>query len=290
MKKIRSSDFRVAPATKVKLKDWPTLADALYTTKENYQTLLDEQIEALRQRQTLLYADNRHSVLIVLQAMDAAGKDSAIKHVMTGLNPQGCLVYSFKHPSATELDHDFLWRTTRELPESGHIGIFNRSYYEEVLIVRVHKEILSAQNLPSDVLKQKDFWQRRYQSINDFEKHLTNNGTRVLKFFLHVSPDEQKKRFLERIDNPEKNWKITTSDIAERAYWQDYMEAYEACISATSTEAAPWYIVPADDKQNTRLIFADTVLGCLEDMDLRYPKLDDARRDELQSFREQLLR
>jgi PPK2 family polyphosphate:nucleotide phosphotransferase len=290
MKKIRSNDFRVAPATKVKLKDWPTLSDAFYTDKENYLTLLDAQIEALRERQTLLYADNRQSLLIVLQAMDAAGKDSAIKHVMTGLNPQGCQVLSFKHPSATELDHDFLWRTTRELPERGHIGIFNRSYYEEVLIVRVHKEILAAQNLPDDVLKQKDFWQRRYQSINDFEKHLTNNGTRVLKFFLHVSADEQKKRFLERIDNPEKNWKITASDIEERAYWQDYMKAYEACISATSTEEAPWYIVPADDKQNSRLIFADTVLRCLEEMDLRYPKLDDARREALQSMREQLLR
>jgi PPK2 family polyphosphate:nucleotide phosphotransferase len=288
MKKKRSNPHRVAPATPVELGQWPTLTDPLYESKNHYQELLDAQIAELSELQTLLYADNRYSVLIVLQAMDAAGKDGAIKHVMSGVNPQGCQVFSFKHPSATELDHDFLWRTARCLPERGQIGIFNRSYYEEVLIVRVHDEILQAQNLPDTVLKQKDFWERRYQSIVNFEKHLANNGTLVLKFFLHLSKDEQKNRFLERIDNPDKNWKITRADVEERKYWPQYMKAYEACIGATSTKDAPWHIVPADDKKNARLIIADTILQGLKSLDVHYPTLDKARLAELKTLRDLL--
>jgi PPK2 family polyphosphate:nucleotide phosphotransferase len=288
MPKKQANTFTVAPDTDVKLQQWPTLVDPLYDTKDNYKELLQTQIDALSQLQTVLYADNRYSVLIVLQAMDAAGKDGAIKHVMSGVNPQGCQVFSFKHPSATELDHDFLWRTAGCLPERGQIGIFNRSYYEEVLIVRVHDEILRAQNLPDSVLKQKDFWQRRYQSIVNFEQHLANNGTLILKFFLHLSKDEQKKRFLERIDNPDKNWKITRADIEERKYWPQYMDAYEACISATSTDHAPWFIVPADDKKNARLIIADTILQGLKGLDISYPTLDQARQSELKTLRDML--
>lgn len=289
MKKIRSGDFRVAPATKVKLDRRQTRIAPLYTSDAHYRQLLAQQLDELQERQTVLYADNRYSVLIVLQAMDAAGKDGVIKHVMSGVNPQGCPVSSFKHPSATELDHDFLWRTAGSLPERGQIGIFNRSYYEEVLIVRVHQEILHAQNLPDTALKQPGFWKRRFQSIDNFEKHLANNGTLILKFFLHLSKDEQKKRFLERIDNPSKNWKITRADIEERQYWPQYMDAYEACLSATSTEYAPWYIVPADDKQNARLIISDAILQGLKSLDIHYPKVDDEGRAELQSMREKLL-
>lgn len=290
MSKIKSGEFRISPATKVKLDNHPTLTTALYKNKEDYQQLLEKQLDELSERQTVLYADNRSSVLIVLQAMDAAGKDSTIKHVMSGVNPQGCQVFSFKHPSATELDHDFLWRTAACLPERGQIGIFNRSYYEEVLIVRVHEEILHAQNLPDAVLKQKDFWKRRFESIVNFEKHLSDNGTLILKFFLHLSQDEQKRRFLDRIDTPSKNWKITRADLEERQYWPQYMKAYEACLSATSTDYAPWYVVPADDKQNARLIISDVILKGLKSLDIRYPKLDSERKAELQTLREMLLR
>ena len=239
-------------------------------------------------RQSLLYADNRYSLLLIFQAMDAAGKDGAIKHVMSGVNPQGCQVFSFKHPSATDLEHDFLWRTTRCLPERGHIGIFNRSYYEEVLIVRVHPEILRAQELPEKLFDDKKFWEHRFRSINDLEKHLYRNGTRVMKFFLHLSKEEQRKRFLARIDDPAKNWKFSQADLAERKFWKDYMKAYEECLSATSTEHAPWFVVPADDKENARLIISQIVLDTLQSLKMSYPETTKARRKELQAIRKSL--
>ena len=210
--------------------------------------------------------------------MDAAGKDGAIRHVMSGVNPQGCQVFSFKHPSAEELEHDFLWRTTRRLPERGRIGIFNRSYYEEVLIVRVHPEILRSQGLPDELLDEKTIWQERYRSIVDLEKHLHRNGTRIIKFFLHLSKEEQRKRFLERIDEPDKNWKFSLADIEERKFWKHYMKAYEACLSATSTKHAPWYVVPADDKENARLIISQIILDTLKELKMSYPKPTKARR------------
>ena len=236
----------------------------------------------------MLYACNRCAVLLIFQAMDAAGKDGAIKHVMSGVNPQGCQVFSFKHPSAEELDHDFLWRTTRCLPERGRIGIFNRSYYEEVLIVRVHPEILRGENLPESLFHDKAVWRERYRSILDLERHLYLNGTRVVKFFLHISKEEQRKRFLQRIDEPEKNWKFSRADIEERNLWDDYMRAYEACIAATSTRHAPWYIVPADDKLNARVIISQIVCDTLLSLKLSYPKSNKDRRAELESIRKLL--
>jgi PPK2 family polyphosphate:nucleotide phosphotransferase len=238
--------------------------------------------------QSLLYASNRHAVLLVFQGMDAAGKDGAIKYVMSGVNPQGCEVFSFKLPSATELEHDFLWRTTRCLPERGHIGIFNRSYYEEVLVVRVHPEILRAENLPEDLLEGGKIWEKRYRSIVDLEKHLYRNGTRIIKFFLHLSKEEQRKRFLARIDDPAKNWKFSRSDIEERKFWYDYVGAYEACLGATSTGHTPWYIVPADDKVNARLIVSQVILDTLKELKMSYPQPNRERRKELQSLRKLL--
>jgi PPK2 family polyphosphate:nucleotide phosphotransferase len=229
-------------------------------------------------------------VLLIFQAMDAAGKDGAIKHVMSGVNPQGCQVFSFKHPSATELEHDFLWRTSQCLPERGRIGIFNRSYYEEVLIVRVHPEILRGQGLPDGLVKEKTIWKERYRSIIDLENHLHRNGTRIIKFFLHLSEEEQRMRFLARIDEPDKNWKFSQADIEERKFWKQYMQAYEACLSATSTQIAPWYVVPADDKENARLIISRTILDTLRSLKMRYPETDDKRRQELLSIREQLMK
>jgi PPK2 family polyphosphate:nucleotide phosphotransferase len=235
--------------------------------------------------QNLLYADDRYALLLVFQAMDAAGKDSCIKHVMSGVNPQGCQVYSFKHPSAEELDHDFLWRTQRALPERGRIGIFNRSYYEEVLVVRVHPEILRAQKVPHELLDDADIWDKRYRSIAEMEAHLHRNGTRILKFFLHVSKEEQAERFVARIDDPEKNWKFSSKDVEERKFWKDYMRAYEDCLAATSTKRAPWYVVPADDKANARLIVARIIVETLKQLDLAYPRPDPARRRELLALR-----
>jgi PPK2 family polyphosphate:nucleotide phosphotransferase len=220
--------------------------------------------------------------------MDAAGKDGAIKHVMSGVNPQGCQVFSFKHPSPTELQHDFLWRTTRDLPERGRIGIFNRSYYEEVLIARVHPEILHNEGLPDALLDEKTVWHDRYRSIQDLELHLCGNGTRIVKFYLHISKEEQRKRFLQRIDDPEKNWKFSVADVEERKYWKQYMKAYEECFNATSTQRAPWYIVPADDKENARLIVSRVVLETLEELEMTYPKANAERRKELQSIRAEL--
>jgi PPK2 family polyphosphate:nucleotide phosphotransferase len=288
--KIDSRDFRVSAGKTVKLEKWPTLVDPVYKSKKAYNTLLQEHVEELSSLQRLHYASNRYALLLIFQAMDAAGKDGAIRHVMSGVNPQGCQVFSFKHPSATELDHDFLWRTTQALPERGRIGIFNRSYYEEVLIVRVHPEILRTQGLPDKLLDEKNIWQKRYRSIVDLESHLYRNGTRVIKFFLHLSEEEQRKRFLDRIDKPEKNWKISLADIEERKFWKRYMQAYEACLGATSTTIAPWYVVPADDKENARLIISRIVLDTFKSLKMRYPQVDAKRLRELQSIRRQLMK
>ncbi|WP_024870546.1 ADP-polyphosphate phosphotransferase [Tolumonas lignilytica] len=287
--KIDLADFRVKEGEKVKLDKWPTFVKPIYHSKEQYHELLGEQVTELSAQQQLLYASNRHAILLIFQAMDAAGKDGVIRHVMSGINPQGCQVFSFKHPSATELEHDFLWRTTQCLPERGRIGIFNRSYYEEVLIVRVHPEILQSQGVPDGLLDDESIWQHRYHSIVEQEKHLYRNGTRVIKFFLHLSKEEQRKRFLERIDEPEKNWKFSISDIEERQFWDQYMDAYEKCLSATSTETAPWYVVPADDKENARLIISRVILETLKKLDMHYPETDAERHQELQAIRQRLI-
>lgn len=287
--KIKSKDFRVQQGEKVNLKKWPTLIKPVYKSKQEYSTRLQEQVEELSSLQRLQYASNRYAVLLIFQAMDAAGKDGAIRHVMSGINPQGCQVFSFKHPSATELDHDFLWRTTQCLPERGRIGIFNRSYYEEVLIVRVHPEILRSQKLPDGVLDEKTIWQERYRSIMDLENHLYRNGTRIIKFFLHLSQEEQRKRFLDRIDESEKNWKFSLADIEERKFWKQYMQAYEACLSATSTKIAPWYVVPADDKENARLIVSQIILDTFKSLKMCYPEADAKRQQELLSIRDRLM-
>ena len=286
--KISPKDFRVREGAKVSLRQWPTKVKPFYKSDDDCQQRLAEHTRELSKQQTLLYADNQYALLLIFQSMDAGGKDGAIKHVMSGVNPQGCQVFSFKHPSAEELEHDFLWRTTRCLPERGRIGIFNRSYYEEVLIVRVHPEILRAQAIPAELLDGRQFWEKRYASITNLEKHLHRNGTRVVKFFLHLSKDEQRRRFLKRIEDPERNWKFSTDDLKERGYWKQYMKAYEACLGATSTEHAPWFVVPADDKLNARLIISRIVLETLKDMKLNYPKPDAKRLKELQSFRKQL--
>jgi PPK2 family polyphosphate:nucleotide phosphotransferase len=286
--KINSTDYKVTEGKRIDLKKWPTRVAPAYKTNRQYKDLLDSRVKSLRAQQALLYASNSYAVLLIFQAMDAAGKDGAIEHVMSGVNPQGCQVFSFKHPSAVELKHDFLWRTTRELPERGKIGIFNRSYYEEVLIARVHPEILHAEGLPPGLLEDDAIWQDRYRSIVDLERHLDCNGTKIIKFFLHLSKEEQRKRFLERIDKPEKNWKFSIADIEERKFWKQYMTAYEKCLSATSTKHAPWYVVPADDKLNARLIVSRILLDTVEALPLRYPKSDAARRRELKMLRKQL--
>jgi PPK2 family polyphosphate:nucleotide phosphotransferase len=286
--KIQSKEFRLAEGDKVNLEKWPTKVDPVYTSKDEYKEILEEHVEKLSAQQQLLYADNRHAVLLIFQAMDAAGKDGAIRHVMSGVNPQGCQVFSFKHPSAAELEHDFLWRTTRDLPERGKIGIFNRSYYEEVLIVRVHPELLRSEGLPDALLDEKTVWHHRFRSIVDMERHLHENGTHIVKFFLHLSKDEQKKRFLSRIDEPEKNWKFSLSDIEERKFWGNYMDAHGACLGATSTKRAPWYVVPADDKENARLIVSQIVLDTFEGLQMSAPKVTVERRKELRAIRKRL--
>jgi PPK2 family polyphosphate:nucleotide phosphotransferase len=285
---IHSSDFRVRPGENVKLGEWPTIVKPFCRTKPRYQKLLGEYVEELSSLQRLQYASNRYALLLIFQGMDAAGKDGAIRHVMSGIDPQGCEVFSFKQPSAEELKHDFLWRTTCRLPERGRIGIFNRSYYEEVLIVRVHPEILRAQGIPEELLEDNTFWEDRYRSIVDLEQHLHCNGTRVIKFFLHLSKEEQRKRFLERIDEPEKNWKFSQSDIEERKLWNHYMKAYEACLSETSTKHGHWYIVPADDKENARLIVSRIILDALKELKMSYPEPTKARRKELLTIRKLL--
>ncbi len=288
--KIKPKDFRVREGVEVDLETWPTKVAKVYKSKRNYREMLDDHVERLSDQQQLLYASNHYAVLLIFQAMDAAGKDGAIRHVMSGVNPQGCQVFSFKHPSATEAQHDFLWRTTCVLPERGRIGIFNRSYYEEVLVVRVHPELLRAEgvaDLPSDG---DAVWQSRFRSIRHLERHLHENGTRIVKFFLHLSKDEQRRRFLQRIDEPEKNWKFSQGDIEERAFWPQYMQAYGQCLRATSTDEAPWYVVPADDKENARLIISEIVLETLRNLKMRYPETTDARRRELLAIREQLMK
>ena len=286
--KINAKHFLVREGAEVTLRKWPTKVAPAYKSESHYQQLLAEHVAQLSSLQQLLYASNSHAILLIFQAMDAAGKDGAISHVMSGVNPQGCQVFSFKHPSVAELQHDFLWRTTHALPERGRIGIFNRSYYEEVLIVRVHPEILKSQGLPDAPASEKKLWHQRYRSIADLERHLHDNGTRIIKFFLHLSKEEQRKRFLERIDDPQKNWKFSIGDVAERAFWKQYMQAYEQCLSATSTSRAPWYIVPADDKMNSRLIVSRIVVQALEALKMSYPKADAKRRRELLSIRKRL--
>jgi PPK2 family polyphosphate:nucleotide phosphotransferase len=288
--KFDPDDFRVREGHDVRLRKWPTSVAPAYKSEQSYQKLLDDHVAQLSSLQQLLYAANSHAILLIFQAMDAAGKDGAIRHVMSGVNPQGCQVFSFKHPSPDELQHDFLWRTTRVLPERGKIGIFNRSYYEEVLIVRVHPEILRAEGLPDVPSKENTIWHDRYRSIVDLERHLHANGTRVIKFYLHLSKDEQRKRFLERIDDPEKNWKFSLADVEERGYWKQYMKAYEECLSATSTRESPWYVVPADDKKNSRLIVSRIIVDTLAALKMTYPKTSSARRRELLSIRKRLVR
>ena len=286
--KIKSKDFRVRPEKKVSLKSWPTRVKPVCKSKKRYQKLLEEHVAELSALQNLHYASNRCALLLIFQGMDSAGKDGAIRHVMSGVNPQGCEVFSFKQPSAEELEHDFLWRTNRHLPERGRIGIFNRSYYEEVLVVRVHPEILRSQGLPEELRDGKNIWKERYRSIVDLEQHLHRNGTRVIKFFLHLSKEEQRKRFLERIDEPDKNWKFSLADIHERKYWKHYQQAYEDCLTATSTQHAPWYVVPADDKEDARLIVSQIILDTFSELKMAYPKTTAKRRSELKSFRKQL--
>jgi PPK2 family polyphosphate:nucleotide phosphotransferase len=286
--KIDAKDFRVDEGDAVDLEKWPTMIDPVYKSKHDYKTQLEDHVERLSARQQLLYASNRHAVLLIFQAMDAAGKDGVIRHVMSGINPQGCQVFSYKHPSAAELQHDFLWRTTRDLPERGRIGIFNRSYYEEVLIVRVHPALLTAEALVDPPGDDEIFWRQRYRSIKNFERHMHANGTRIVKFFLHLSKEEQRRRFIARIDEPDKNWKFSAADIKEREFWNDYRTAYEQCLGATSTSDSPWYVVPADDKQNARLIVSRIILDTLDELKMRYPKVSPEREAELAAIRKQL--
>ncbi|HET9101253.1 MAG TPA: ADP-polyphosphate phosphotransferase [Acidobacteriaceae bacterium] len=285
--KIDAKDFQVPPGKNVNLNEWPTFVKPLYSTKEAYREILEDHVAKMSSLQELLYASGRYALLLIFQGMDSAGKDGAIRHVLSGINPEGCQVFSFKQPSAEELKHDFLWRTNCRLPERGMIGIFNRSYYEEVLVVRVHPEMLRNEALP-EAHKGKTLWKERYRSIVDSEEHLHRNGTRFVKIFLHLSKDEQRKRFLSRIDDPEKNWKFSMADIHERKYWKDYQEAYEDCLQATTTRHAPWYVVPSDDKENARLIVSTIVLDALTALKTSYPKSTETRRAELQSIRKKL--
>ncbi len=287
-KKIKSIDFQVSPDKECKLSESPTKIDPFYESKKDYHKRLEEGVEELSDLQRMNYASNRHAILLIFQAMDAAGKDGAIRHVMSGVNPQGCQVFSFKQPSSEELEHDFLWRTTCRLPERGRIGIFNRSYYEEVLVVRVHPEILRNQGLPDGAIEGQAIWEERYRSIVDHEAHLHRNGTRIIKFFLHLSKDEQRERFLDRIDEPDKNWKFNMADVSERERWDDYMEAYEKCLNATSTAEAPWYVVPADSKKNARLIISQIIVDTMKGLKMSYPTVDKARQKELQAIRKEL--
>ena len=280
--------FRVRPGAGVRLGRWPTDVKPVYSSKDEYKEFLRRHVKKLSTLQERLYASNDYSLLIIFQAMDAAGKDGVIRHVMSGVNPQGCQVFSFKQPSANELEHDFLWRTTLCLPERGRIGIFNRSYYEEVLVVRVHPEILAHEQLPKELMNPRSIWDDRYRSIVDHERHLYENGTRVVKFYLHLSREEQRKRLLARIDDPEKNWKFSVGDVEERKFWSRYQKAYQECLTATSTQRAPWYVVPADDKRNARLVVSQVLLNTLGSLNTSYPRLDAARRRELRKIRKLL--
>jgi PPK2 family polyphosphate:nucleotide phosphotransferase len=286
--KIDTKDYLVRPGKKVNLKKWSTKVKPYYGSTEQYKEELEKQVKQLSDLQELLYGANQYAFLLIFQGMDAAGKDGAIRHVMSGVNPQGCEVASFKQPSAEELEHDFLWRTEQRLPGRGRIGIFNRSYYEEVLVVRVHPEILKAEGVAETPHSLEDVWQQRYQSIVDMERHLDRNGTQIAKIFLHLSKEEQRKRFLARIEEADKNWKFSTADIHERKYWKKYTEAFEACLQATSTSYAPWYAVPADDKLNARLIVSQIVLDALGALKMSYPKTTSKRRAELEAIQKEL--
>ncbi len=285
-----SKQYCVEDREKFRLKDYNTEGrfDLDAADKPMINEVLQQGIEALAAMQDILYAQDKWSLLLIFQAMDAAGKDGAIKHVMSGINPQGCQVTSFKAPSAEELDHDFLWRCQRQLPERGRIGIFNRSYYEEVLVVRVHEEILKSQKLDEKLIT-KDIWDERFKDIRNFEKYLHRNGTIVVKFFLNVSKEEQKKRFIERIDNPDKNWKFSTADAKERSFWKDYMHAYEEMIRNTSTKKAPWYVVPADNKSYARIVIASAIINAMDEMNLKYPKVSKQKIEELEGIKKALL-
>ena len=278
---MKTEKFLVKEGSKLNLKNHATDFTGDYTDKKEAVKDLAKNVERMRELQDVLYAQDRYTLLLIFQAMDAAGKDGSIEHVMSGVNPQGCHVVSFKQPSSEELDHDFLWRCQKALPERGKIGIFNRSHYEEVLVVRVHPEILTFQQLPLETLKDKDIWKKRFKHIRDWEDHLVENGTHVIKFFLNVSKEEQKARFLSRIEEEDKNWKFSMGDVKERGHWDDYMKCYKEAMEATSTEKSPWYIIPADKKWFTRLAISEIVVKKLESLDLKYPVATDAHKAEL---------
>ena len=288
---ISPSSFCVSERRKLRLSDCPSDVKRLYESRSDYEAHIAEFRKELSSAQELLYASDRDAVLIIFQGMDTAGKDGIIKHVFSGLNPMGCQVHSFKAPSSEELDHDFMWRSSLRLPERGRIGIFNRSYYEEVLVVRVHPDLLNHQKLPARVkVKGKGLWGERYSDIRNFEDYLFRNGTAVIKFFLHLSKDEQRRRLLARIDDPQKNWKMGPADIQERAFWRSYMQAYEDCLNETSTKDSPWYVIPADDKKNARLIVSQILIWHLSKLDLVYPRAARAQRTVLRGMRKELLR
>ncbi len=287
--KIRIKQFRIGEDEAIDLEKRPTRIDPVFASKTEYDDILVDHVAKLSELQQLHFASSKYAVLLIFQAMDAAGKDGAIRHVMSGVNPQGCQVFSFKHPSAAELQHDFLWRTTRDLPERGRIGIFNRSYYEEVLIVRVHRGILKTESIPDAPHHDAKLWHDRYRSIVDLERHLHANGTRIVKIFLHLSKEEQRQRFLARIDEPDKNWKFSMVDVEERKFWKQYQKAYEQCIAATSTNDSPWYIVPADDKENARLIVSQIVVDALKRLKASYPEVTAEREKQLLSMRVELV-
>jgi PPK2 family polyphosphate:nucleotide phosphotransferase len=282
-----SKPYRINDGKDFRLKDFDPASTGHFRSKEHTQELLDKGIAEMAELQDKLYAQDRWAILVIFQAMDAAGKDGAIKHVMSGVNPQGCQVYSFKAPTSEELNHDYLWRTSRRMPERGHIGIFNRSYYEEALVVRVHPDILKNERIPEPLLG-KDIWEKRFEDIHNFEKYLSRNGVVVRKFFLNLSKKEQKRRFLERLNTPDKNWKFSAADLHERECWDDYMKAYEEMITATSTKHAPWYVVPADNKWYTRLIVAAAIVDTMKDLKLAYPKVDPEQRKQLLAAKAEL--
>ena len=286
--KIKVRDFQVRKKGKFDLSQYPTRIDPFYDSKKNYRNILEAHVAELSHQQNMLYASEQYAVLILFQAMDTAGKDGMIRHVMSGVNPQGCKVVRFQEPSSRENRHDFLWRIGYELPQRGQIGIFNRSYYEDVLITRVHPELLRVQKLPAPWNEGKALWEGRYRSIRDFEAHLHRNGTRIIKFFLHISEEEQRTRLLDRIDEPDKNWKFSVSDISERKYWANYMRAYEHCISETSSREAPWYVIPADDKENARIIVSHIILRTFRELELKMPTIDNKKRKDLLAIREKL--
>jgi len=283
--KIDISKSRVKPGSKVKLKDMPTKTKVICSSEAEYKDVLQQHVKELERLHDLLYGANKYAVLLVLQGMDTAGKDGAVKHVMSGVNPTGCEVTSFKQPSAGELEHDFLWRSYARLPRRGTIGIFNRSYYEEVLVVKVHPELLANEALAGRARKDTEFWAERYESIVNMEEHLHRNHTRIIKVFLHLSKEEQRRRFLSRIDVPDKNWKFSMGDIEERKYWKQYQDAYQDCVRATSTDHAPWYVVPADDKENARLIVSQILVDTLGGLKMEYPRVTKERQKELQQIR-----